>query len=92
MGKYSLNLAAEYQVCAEMLRSGSQASVTLGNLKGADIHIVTAAGDRCIIVVEGKGTDSNRFVTRFIRMGTATEMHMTVGFLVTAVWNCMLTA
>jgi len=90
MGKYSLNLAAEYQVCAELLRSGSQVSVTRGNLKGADIYIFT--GDRCIIVVEVKGTDSNRFVTRFIRMGTATEMHMKVGFLVTAMWNCMLIA
>lgn len=41
MKKYLLNMAGEYRVCAEILKKGYLASITMGNLKGADIHIVT---------------------------------------------------
>lgn len=63
MEKYILNLAGEYRVCAELLRHEMFATVTIGNLKGADIHIVTK--ERKVIVIEVKTTDSNRFVTGF---------------------------
>jgi hypothetical protein len=63
MKKYLLNMAGEYRVCAEILKKGYLASITMGNLKGADIHIVTE--QRKVIVVEVKTTCSTRFVTSF---------------------------
>lgn len=63
MKKYLLNLAGEYRVCSEILKRGLFASVTLGNMKGADIHVIK--NKRTIIVVEVKTTESNRFVTSF---------------------------
>jgi hypothetical protein len=58
-------MAGEYRVCSEILKRGMLASVTMGNLKGADIHIVTP--ERKVIVVEVKTTASTRFVTGFFQ-------------------------
>ena len=74
MEKYILNLAGEYRVCAELLRRNLFASVTIGNLKGADIHIITDR--RKVIVVEVKTTASDRFVTGFFqKYKTETDPH-----------------
>ena len=74
MTKYLLNLAGEYRVCAELLRRQMLSSVTLGNLKGADIHIVTE--NRKVIVVEVKTTERKRFVTGFFqKYKTKTTLH-----------------
>jgi len=61
--KYHLNLAGEYRVCAELLKRGIFATVTYGNMKGADIFAI--GSNRRAAVVEVKASNSSRFVTSF---------------------------
>ncbi len=61
--KYYLNLAGEYRVSAELLKRGIFATVTLGNMKGADVIAVGA--NRRAAVIEVKASNSSRFVTSF---------------------------
>jgi hypothetical protein len=42
--KYYLNLAGEYRVCSELLKWNIFATVTFGNMKGADVIAVTHEG------------------------------------------------
>ena len=59
--KYNLNLAGEYRVAAELLLRGLYASVTFGNMKGADIFAVGT--NRRSAVVEVKASQRKNFVT-----------------------------
>lgn len=61
--KYHLNLAGEYRACAELLRRGIFATVTFGNMKGADV--IAVGSNRRAAVVEVKASSSNRFVTGY---------------------------
>ena len=61
--KYYLNLAGEYRVCAELLKRGIFATVTFGNMKGADI--IAVGPNRRAAVIEVKASNSTRFVTGF---------------------------
>lgn len=61
--KYYLNLAGEYRVAAELLKRGILATVTLGNMKGADV--VAVGPNRQAAIVEVKASNSTRFVTKF---------------------------
>lgn len=61
--KYYLNLAGEYRVCAELLKRGIFATVTYGNMKGADIFAI--GPNRRAAVVEVKASNTSRFVTKF---------------------------
>ncbi len=61
--KYYLNLAGEYRVCAELLKRDIFATVTYGNMKGADIFAI--GPNRRAAVVEVKASNSSRFVTGF---------------------------
>jgi len=61
--KYYLNLAGEYRICAELLKRHIFATVTYGNMKGADIFAI--GPNRRAAVVEVKASNSSRFVTKF---------------------------
>lgn len=61
--KYHLNLAGEYRVCAELLKRGIFATVTFGNMKGADV--VAVGANRRAAIIEVKASNSSRFVTGF---------------------------
>jgi len=61
--KYHLNLAGEYRVCSELLKRGIFATVTFGNMKGADV--IAVGSNRNAAVVEVKTSRSQRFVTGF---------------------------
>ncbi|HZL35627.1 MAG TPA: hypothetical protein VFC78_09985 [Tepidisphaeraceae bacterium] len=60
--KYYLNLAGEYRVCAELLKRGIFATVTFGNMKGADV--IAFGVNRRTAVIEVKASNSTRFVTK----------------------------
>jgi|688.fasta_scaffold605165_1 hypothetical protein len=59
--KYSLNLAGEYRVAAELCLRGLYTSVTYGNKKGADLYAI--GENRRAAVIEVKASQSSRFVT-----------------------------
>ena len=63
INKYHLNLAGEYRVCAELLLRGIFATVTFGNMKGADV--VAVGPNRRAAIIEVKASQSTRFVTSF---------------------------
>ncbi|MEI8373105.1 MAG: hypothetical protein WCJ35_09775 [Planctomycetota bacterium] len=63
LDKYFLNLAGEYRVCSEVLKRGVFATITYGNMKGADILVV--GKNRKAAVIEVKASNSCRFVTGF---------------------------
>jgi hypothetical protein len=63
IGKYHLNLAGEYRVCAELLKRGIFATVTYGNMKGCDV--VAVGTSRRAAIIEVKTSQSTRFVTGF---------------------------
>lgn len=70
--KYHLNLAGEYRVCSELLKRGIFATVTFGNMKGADV--VGIGGNRKAAVIEVKASNSTRVVTGFYQKYTTPEM------------------
>ena len=61
--KYCLNLAGEYRVCAELLKRNIFATITYGNMKGANVFAI--GPNRRAAVVEVKASNSSRFVTGF---------------------------
>lgn len=61
--KYHLNLAGEYRVCSELLKRGIFATVTFGNMKGADV--VAVGPNRRAAIVEVKSSQQRNFVTSF---------------------------
>lgn len=65
LSKYLLNLAGEYRVAAELLKRGLFATITYGNMKGADIFAIGPR--RKTAVIEVKASTSNRFVTSFFQ-------------------------
>lgn len=72
INKYNLNLAGEYRVAAELLLRGLYASVTFGNMKGADIF---AVGKNCqSAVVEVKASQKKTFVTSLYQKYRTEEM------------------
>ncbi len=74
--KYHLNLAGEYRVCAELLKRGIFATVTFGNMKGADV--VAVGPNRRAAIIEVKASQTTGFVTRFYqRYKTTAEEHPT---------------
>lgn len=70
--KYHLSLAGEYRVCAELLKRGIFATVTFGNMKGADV--VAVGSNRRAAVIETKASNGSRFVTGFYRKYTTPAM------------------
>lgn len=74
--KYYLSLAGEYRVCAELLKLKVFATVTFGNMKGADV--IAVGPNRRAAVVEVKASNSTRFVTGFYqKYKTQDEEHPT---------------
>ena len=63
ISKYHLNLAGEYRICAELLKRGLFATVTFGNMKGADV--VAVGPNRRAAIIEVKASQTTRFVTGF---------------------------
>ncbi len=59
--KYNLNLAGEYRIASELLKRNLLATVTIGNMKGADIFAI--GENRRTAVIEVKSSQSTRFVT-----------------------------
>ena len=70
--KYYLNLAGEYRVCAELLKRGIFATVTMGNMKGADV--IAVGPNRRAAVIEVKASNSSRFVTGFYQKYRSPEL------------------
>jgi len=70
--KYYLSLAGEYRVCAELLKRHIFATVTFGNMKGADV--VAVGANRRAAIVEVKASNSSRFVTRFYQKYKSSEL------------------
>lgn len=64
IGKQQLGMAGEFSVCAELLKRGYNASITMGNAKAVDVYVFTENGVRRI---EVKTTRSNKFVTGFFQ-------------------------
>ena len=63
--KYKLSMAGEYGVCAELLKRGFDASITMGNAKATDVMIFL--DDKSFRRIEVKTTRSTRFVTGFFQ-------------------------
>lgn len=63
INKYHLNLAGEYRICAELLKRGIFATVTFGNMKGADV--VAVGPNHRAAIIEVKASQTTRFVTGF---------------------------
>jgi hypothetical protein len=71
--KYSLNLAGEYRVAAELCLRGLYTSVTYGNKKGADLYAI--GENRRAAVIEVKASQSSRFVTCGARSRVLSHSH-----------------
>ena len=65
LGKQLLGMAGEYSVCAELLKRGHNASVTMGNAKAVDI--VVFQQDNTYRRIEVKTSRNKRFVTGFFQ-------------------------
>ena len=65
--KYTLSLAGEFAVCAELLKRNLPCNLTFGNAKAADIILLGQGKERRAWIVEVKTTNSNRFVTNFFQ-------------------------
>lgn len=63
--KLQLGMAGEYSVCAELLKRGHNASITMGNAKAVDIIIFTS--DNTYRRIEVKTSRNKRFVTGFFQ-------------------------
>ena len=64
MDKQRLGMAGEYSVCAELLKRGYKASITMGNAKAVDI--VVFMQDKTFRRIEVKTSLSTRFVTKVL--------------------------
>ena len=65
IGKQQLGMAGEYSVCAELLKRGYNASITMGNAKAVDI--VVFLQDQTYRRIEVKTSRDKRFVTGFFQ-------------------------
>lgn len=65
MDKQRLGMAGEYSVCAELLKRGYNASITMGNAKAVDI--VVFLQDNTYRRIEVKTSRNKRFVTGFFQ-------------------------
>ena len=65
MDKQQLGMAGEYSVCAELLKRGYNASITMGNAKAVDI--VVFLQDQTYRRREVKTSRNKRFVTGFFQ-------------------------
>lgn len=65
LGKQLLGMAGEYSVCAELLKRGHNASVTMGNAKAVDIVVLLQ--DNTYRRIEVKTSRNKRFVTGFFQ-------------------------
>ena len=63
--KQRLGMAGEYGVCAELLKRGHDASITMGNAKAVDI--VVFLQDQTYRRIEVKTSRDKRFVTGFFQ-------------------------
>ncbi len=63
--KQRLGMAGEYSVCAELLKRGHNASITMGNAKAVDI--VVFMQDNSYRKIEVKTSCNKRFVTGFFQ-------------------------
>ena len=63
--KQRLGMAGEYSVCAELLKRGHNASITMGNAKAVDI--VVFLPDKTYRRIEVKTSRNKRFVTGFFQ-------------------------
>lgn len=63
--KQRLGMAGEYSVCAELLKRGYNASITMGNAKAVDI--VVFLQDNTYRRIEVKTSRNKRFVTGFFQ-------------------------
>ena len=65
MDKQRLGMAGEFSVCAELLKRGYNASITMGNAKAVDI--VVFQQDQTYRRIEVKTSRDKRFVTGFFQ-------------------------
>lgn len=65
LGKQLLGMTGEYSVCAELLKRGCNASITMGNAKAVDI--VVFMQDSTYRRIEVKTSRNKRFVTGFFQ-------------------------
>lgn len=65
MEKQRLGMAGEYSVCAELLKRGYNASITMGNAKAVDIVVLLQ--DQSFRRIEVKTSRNKRFVTGFFQ-------------------------
>ena len=63
--KMRLSMTGEYYVCAELLKRGHTASITMGNAKAVDIIILM--DDNTYRRIEVKTSRNKRFVTGFFQ-------------------------
>lgn len=63
--KYQLSMVGEYSVCAELLKRGYHASITMGNAKAVDIIVLME--DKTYRKIEVKTSRNTRFVTSFFQ-------------------------
>lgn len=63
--KLRLSMAGEYCVCAELLKRGHNASITMGNAKAVDIIVLME--DKTYRRIEVKTSRNTRFVTSFFQ-------------------------
>ena len=63
--KQRLGIAGEYSVCAELLKRGFNASITMGNAKAVDIVVLLQ--DHTYRRIEVKTSRDKRFVTGFFQ-------------------------
>ena len=64
-GKQLLGMTGEYSVCAELLKRGYNASITMGNAKAVDIVVLLQ--DNTYRRIEVKTTQGTKFVTNFFQ-------------------------
>lgn len=64
-GKQLLGMAGEYSVCAELLKRGYNASITMGNAKAVDI--VVFMQDKTYRKIEVKTSQGSSIVTNFFQ-------------------------
>lgn len=73
VGKQLLGMAGEYCVCAELLKRGLNASITMGNAKAVDI--VVFMQDSTYRRIEVKTSRNKRFVTGFFQKYYVKDMY-----------------
>ena len=65
IGKQQLGMSGEHSICAELLKRGHNASITMGNAKATDVMIFLE--DKSFRRIEVKTTRNSRFVIGFFQ-------------------------